>query len=191
MNTKTFMGKHSFKLKADKGLFKGLANQNMLFHQCICELVDNCVAQKQQDKAFRVDVIFTKKADSDNYYLYIVDNCKGMSAETLQKAMQPGESATTDNRLNEHGFGLKHSLATLTKKTGEWKIWSKDLVNGNVSSVISPFQYEMDVEDADTFPELPYPIKEPSTIVRAEITLDYIQTVQDRGAKEENLSTSC
>lgn len=188
MNTSINMAQRPFTLKADKGLFKGLANQNMLFHQCICELVDNCIASKRNDHAFRVDVIFTKNQDSDNYIIWIVDNGKGMSTEILEKAIQPGDSATTDNRLNEHGFGLKHSLATLTKKTGNWKIWTRDLQKGNVSSVTSPFQYNMNIEDDDSFPELPYEINNVSTIVKAETTLDYIQSAQGRGNKAENIN---
>jgi len=182
------MAQRQFTLKADKGLFKGLANQNMLFHQCICELVDNCVASKRIDHAFRIDVIFTKDPNSDNYILWIVDNGKGMSTEILEKAIQPGDSATTDNRLNEHGFGLKHSLATLTKKTGFWQIWTKDLNKGNISSVTSPFQYNMNLEDDDEFPDLPYPINNVSTIIKAETTLDYIQSAQGRGNKAEDIN---
>jgi hypothetical protein len=182
------MGQQSFTLKADRGLFKGLANQNMLFHQCICELVDNCIASKRLDHAFKVDVIFSKIQDTNNYTIWIVDNGRGMSSETLMKAIQPGDSATTDNRLNEHGFGLKHSLATLTKKTGNWKIWTKDLEKGNISSVSSPFQYSMNIEDDDVFPELPYQINDASTIVKAETTLDYIQSAQGRGNKAEDIN---
>jgi hypothetical protein len=188
MNSINYMAQRQFTLKADKGLFKGLANQNMLFHQCICELVDNCVASKRLDHAFRIDVIFSKNSDSDNYTLWIVDNGKGMSTEILEKAIQPGDSATTDNRLNEHGFGLKHSLATLTKKTGYWQIWTKDLNKGNISSVTSPFQYNMNLEDDDSFPDLPYKINNVSTIIKAETTLDYIQSAQGRGNKAEDIN---
>jgi hypothetical protein len=188
--TQPNMPTHTVELIADSGLFRGLANQNMLFHQCIIELVDNCIAQRQQNKEFRIDIIFSKKQNSPNFFVYVVDNCKGMSAETLGKAMQPGESATTNDRLNEHGFGLKHSLATLSKHSGHWKIWSKDLAHGNISSVKSPFQHKMIIDDADTLPALPYHISEISTVVQAEVTLKYVQTVQiSRGAKAENINT--
>ncbi len=100
------MAKHALKLVADIGLFKGLANQNMLFHECIGELVDNSIAAKRDDHPFRVDIIFTKKENSTNYYLWIVDNSKGMSYELLRAAMQPGQSASEENRLNEPGFRI-------------------------------------------------------------------------------------
>lgn len=184
------MAGHELKLLADSGLFKGLANQNMLFHQCICELIDNSIAQKREGVKFRVDIIFVKKPNSLNYNLYVVDNSKGMSFDILKKAMQPGESIAEngDNRLNEHGFGLKHALATLAKTTGTWKIYTKDLVTDKISSVSSPFAHTMTVEDDDQFPDLPYQINDVSTIVHAEVTLKYIQSVQGRGAPAIDLA---
>jgi len=189
INKNSIMPEIDIELIADAGLFKGLANQNMLFHQCICEIVDNSIAQQIEGKPFKIDIIFEKVKDNDNYYVYIVDNCRGMSTEILGKAMQPGESATIDNRLNEHGFGLKHSLATLTKKTGSWKIWTKDLKKGNISSVHSPFQHKMKIKDDDSFPPIPIDLNDISTIVKAEITLKYFQSVQiSRGAKSTVIS---
>lgn len=46
------MAKHDVQLVATKGVFMGLAKQNMLFHQCISELVDNAVASTQPSKNF-------------------------------------------------------------------------------------------------------------------------------------------
>ena len=38
------MGTRQVSIRADEGLFLGLAKQNMLFHQCIFELCDNAIA---------------------------------------------------------------------------------------------------------------------------------------------------
>jgi hypothetical protein len=107
----------------------------------------------------------------------------------LQDAMQPGKiPPATNNRLNEHGFGLKHSLATLTKKTQHWQIWSKDPETKKVSSVRSPFGHQMKIEDDDKFPTLPYTINNFTTVIQVETTLDYIQSVQGRGKKAEDIT---
>jgi hypothetical protein len=185
--TKFLAMEQQLEIFADSGLFKGLANQNMLFHECICELVDNSIASKKDAEPFKVDIIFSKIENSPNYYVYIVDNSKGMTYDTFRLAMQPGQSATLDSRLNEHGFGLKHALATLTKNTGYWKIWAKDFNTGKISSVKYPFQRYMKIEDDDTFPNLPYPINSISTIVQAEVNLEYIQSVQGRGQPAQDL----
>ena len=183
------MAEHQLELFADAGLFKGLANQNMLFHQCICELVDNSIAAKKDQESFVVNIIFSKNQHNANYTLYVVDNSKGMPYAILRKAMQLGESATEDSRLNEHGFGLKHALATLTKATESWKLWTKDFNTNKISSVTYPFQRFMTIEDNDSFPDLPYMVNDISTIIQAEVSLDYIQSVQgSRGAKAQDLS---
>lgn len=88
MNSTYLTMEHDLDLIADTGLFRGLANQNMLFHQCVCELVDNSIAQQRDGSKFRVDIIFVKKENSLNYHLYIVDNSKGMTYTTLREAMQ-------------------------------------------------------------------------------------------------------
>ena len=51
------MAKHQVNLIATKGLFSGLAKQNMLFHQCIAELIDNSIASKRDDTKFSVEII--------------------------------------------------------------------------------------------------------------------------------------
>lgn len=176
------MAKHSFPIQIDEGLFRGLANQNMLLHQCLSELVDNSIAAKRDEIPFRIDIIFTR--DSDQIInLYIVDNSSGMDEEHFKAAMQPGNSATTSHRLNEHGFGLKHSLATLSKHTRFWQIWTKDPKTGSILSVSSPFKAQMEIDDDSSFPSLPYEIKDIRTVIHAKVTFDQIQSVQTLGKK--------
>jgi len=181
------MAKHSFPLTIDEGLFKGLANQNMLLHQCISELIDNSIAAKREEIPFRIDIIFSKETDQ-LYNIYVVDNSSGMSAVLFEAAMQPGRSATTNHRLNEHGFGLKHSLATLSKHTGIWRIWTKDPNTQKVLSVSSPFKGEMEIDDDTEFPKLAYEINDISTIIYAKVTFDQIQSLQTLGKKNLDIN---
>ena len=100
------MAEYEVILVANEGIFRGLAKQNMLFHQCVCELIDNAIAAKREDQKFRIEVILSRRND-DIVDVYVVDDCRGMSLEVFKMALQLGVSATTDNRLNEHGFGMK------------------------------------------------------------------------------------
>lgn len=52
------MAQHEVELIATSGVFRGLAKQNMLFHQCISELIDNSIASKKEDHNFDIEVIF-------------------------------------------------------------------------------------------------------------------------------------
>jgi hypothetical protein len=174
------MAQHEIELIATVGVFRGLAKQNMLFHQCISELIDNSIASKKDDTAFEVEVIFVDLTEG-KYGIYICDNGKGMDLETLKGALQLGkEPDPNSDRLHEHGFGLKNSLATLTRGSGFWQIWSKNK-NSNISSVKGPFGPKMTIEDDDVFPDFDFLPTDLSTIVYAETNIDYIRTVQGRG----------
>ena len=132
-------------LIANEGLFKGLAKQNLLFHQCVGELVDNAIAATNEGDLFDITIVLNPDLESEEYVeLYIGDRGRGMSLDVLKRALQLGESATKDNRLNEHGFGLKNALATLSDGNGPWELWTR--VKGKNESplkVCGPFKYEM------------------------------------------------
>ncbi len=175
------------RLIATEGIFQGLAKQNILFHQCLGELVDNAIAAKNADKKFRVDVIFSPKAgDQAIVDLYVADNSTGMTADHLEKALQLGESASSQSRLNEHGFGLKNALATLSGGNGSWKIWTRTS-SGICCSVEGPFRPEMVVKEGDVFPEQAFLPSDISTLVSVSVKLNFLQTVQGRGAPAYDL----
>jgi sensor histidine kinase regulating citrate/malate metabolism len=149
------MAKHPVQLLATEGMFKGLAKQNMLFHQCIGELVDNAISATKDGEQFRINIVFHKEQE-DFIQVFISDNGKGMPLRIFEKAIQIGESATTDNRLNEHGYGLKNALATLSSASNFWKMWTTDFESGRIMSVQSPFRSEMEIDDDDELPNLDF-----------------------------------
>ena len=180
------MAKHKIELRANKGMFRGLSNQNLLFHQALCELVDNAIAATPSSSKFRVDIVFERR-DRHIIDVYVIDNCAGMDLHTLSRALELGESATVSNRLNEHGFGLKNSLATLSRSLGEWKLWTRSKGSAEIISVSGPFGPEMEIEDSDTFPDKTYLPTDSSTVIWVPVSLDFMQTVQGRGAPSSDL----
>src|ERR1022692_3142100 len=109
------MKRHEVQLVATKGLFDGLAKQDLLFHQCLCELIDNAIAATAKGVPFFVEIFFRASQTKEEYYdIFVADNGCGMSVQHVKEALQIGESATKVNRLNEHGFGLKNALVTLS-----------------------------------------------------------------------------
>lgn len=178
------MAKFNIELKANKGMFKGLANQNLLFHQAICELADNAIAASKPNSKFKVEIIFVADEENERYVnVYVADDGKGMTLDIFSKALELGESATTDSRLNEHGFGLKNSLATLSdRNSNEWTIWSKDPTTHKYLSVSGPFGPEMEIDDDSLLPSLDFLPSDVTTLVYVKVKRSYIQTVQGRGA---------
>lgn len=175
------MAKNEIELVATEGVFKGLAKQNMIFHQCICELVDNSIASKKENENFKIDIILTDLKNG-KVGIYICDNGIGMSADDLASSLQLGRPPKEEsNRLHEHGFGLKNSIATLTRGEYYWKIWSSS--KNGISSVEGPFGPKMIIEDDDNFPNLDFLPSDISTMIYAETSIDYMITLQGRGRK--------
>ncbi len=181
------MAKHEVQLVANQGIFKGLAKQNMLFHQCLCELIDNAIAAKDENRKFTIDVILHKE-DEQFFSVFVCDNGVGMSLETLQDALQLGRPPSGTSRLNEHGFGLKNALATLTAASDCWQIISRDRANAKIVSVHGPFGPTMLVEDEAAFPNRDFLPAEYATLVEAKLKLSFLQTVQGRGAPTTDLT---
>ncbi len=181
------MAIHKVPLVANKGIFAGLAKQNMLFHQCVGELVDNAIAATPHQRKFKIDIVFSS-GPPDAVDLYIADNCAGMTLDHLERALQLGEPATTSNRLNEHGFGLKNALATLSGGNGPWKIWTRPTGVKSCFSAEGPFAPEMHVEDSDTFPTEDFLPSDMSTLIKVTVRTSFIQSVQGRGAPAKDLS---
>lgn len=184
------MAEHKVSLTANEGVFRGLAKQNMLFHQCLAELVDNAIAAQRDGEKFRVDVVFVPiTGKSDQVDLYVADNCKGMDLPLLSRALQLGESATTSNRLNEHGFGLKNALATLSGGNGHWILWSRIPGTTTIVSAEGPFRPEMTINDDRPFPSLDFLPSDMSVLVKVTTRLSFLRTVQGRGAPSSDLNS--
>lgn len=184
------MKEYKVKLVANEGIFKGLAKQNMMFHQCIGELIDNAIAAKRDDQKFKVDIIFIKNnGDENNVDVYVADNSKGMTLDIFQNALQLGESATTTSRLNEHGFGMKNALATLSGENGYWKIWTKPIDGKTIYTAEGPFRPEMSIKEETQFPAEDFLPSDISTLLKVSVKLSFIQSVQGRGAPSTDLET--
>lgn len=181
------MAQHMVTLETNEGIFRGLSKQNMLFHQCVGELIDNALAAAYDDKKIKVNIVFKLKTP-DVIDMYVSDNGRGMTLDVLKKSLQLGQSATTHNRLNEHGFGLKNALATLSGGNGYWSIYSKGLDTDVVCKVTGPFKKDMEIDDDSNFPVETFLPADLSTIIHVPVKLSFIQTVQGRGAPSKDLT---
>ena len=145
--------------------FEGLARQGMLCHQGICELCDDALAAALPGEKARVCVALAPDADKNFLQLAVADWGSGMELFALTNALQLGSSPLSNNRLNEHGYGLNNALACLSGGTGDWCIYTRD-VPGPYFQVHGPFDLEMTVKTTDTI-DLPESLNlqwsEPST----------------------------
>lgn len=181
------MAKHAVVLETNEGIFRGLSKQNMLFHQCLGELLDNAIAASYEEKKIKINVVF-KVRDNSIIDMYVSDNGRGMSLDILKLSLQLGQSATAHDRLNEHGFGLKNALATLSGGNGDWSIYSKEVGKTEICKVSGPFKRDMEISDDSEFPKESFLPSDISTLIHVPVKLSFIQTVQGRGAPSKDLN---
>ena len=183
------MSTETVEIQAQEGIFEGLAKQNLKFHQCVAELVDNAIASSSEQEKFTIEIAMNRDENDESVvHLWISDNCGGMTLDIFKAALQPGEPATTESRLNEHGFGMKNSLATLSDNNGYWKVWTTPDEGDSVFSTEGPFEKIMEVDNDSRLPDEDFLPTDVSTVIHVPVNLSFIQTVQGRGAPAKDLS---
>jgi len=184
------MKTHNVTLVATEGIFKGLAKQNMLFHQCIGELCDNSIAATPNGGKFRIDIVLVPEPHNRDYVtVFVADDTSGMSLAEMERALQLGEMPTSSDRLNEHGFGLKNALATLSGDNGPWTLWTRKKREArSVYEVSGPFRQNMKIREVQGFPQIDFvPTEDVSTLIKVRVKMSFLQTVQGRGAPARDL----
>lgn len=166
--------------------FEGLARQGMLCHQGICELCDDALAAALPGEKARVCVALAPDADKNFLQLAVADWGSGMELFALTNALQLGSSPLSNNRLNEHGYGLNNALACLSGGTGDWCIYTRD-APGPYFQVHGPFDLEMTVKTTDTI-DLPESLNlqwsEPSTVVYVRVPMTIARTLPRQGNRK-------
>ncbi len=170
----------------------GLGKQELDFHQALGELIDNCISATALDDEkdmipFKIEIQLEQKGDLVE--VNIVDNGIGMSEkELIDEIFSPGGRGNNSGALNEHGFGLKHSLCVLTAGNKlDWTIITRDsdaLMRDEIYKVSGPFSLGMKLELA-TKDELTnnnfFNIPQTGTRINFETTFDYFSTIYNRG----------
>lgn len=180
------------KMKMPNNAWESLARNNMDCGHCIAELFDNSIAAKPE--SFMIQLHIEQHPDDEHLrYLHFIDYSGGMTFEILQKAILLGGSVG-ENQLNEHGYGMKNALCTLSHKNKlNWDLWTK--YNDEISHVKGPFQDPMNIESTSaepaddlTFPELDFAHwgQNFSTYIRIEVKDTFINTLKGRGKITSN-----
>lgn len=164
----------------EKGIFRGLAQAPLHFHNAIAELIDNAVAAKQEKFNILVDISKSEKTGARD--VTVIDDCLGITLERLQthvfkvgKLPPPGSP-----HLREHGFGLKNVLAKIEAVKGSWEIWTRDAEASkkrNCYHIKGPLRYKIPIE---ILPSSKWPThgpKKAGTIAKLTIPFAYLQTV--------------
>ncbi|MET3962794.1 hypothetical protein ABIE44_002728 [Marmoricola sp. OAE513] len=162
------MAKHKIEPKVNLDeYFRGLARQDLDFHQALCELVDNALsartmtklgATKSKPNPAIVEIVVDQVSDA-RVQISVADAGIGMTIADLQNHVfglgQRGRTSSAAGSMNEHGFGLKNALAVLTGgDSTRVSLVSRSEDDGLTAdqflTVSGPFASAMDADDSGT-----------------------------------------
>jgi hypothetical protein len=105
-------------------LWAGIAGHFDSVTQVICEFVDNSLSNFQAGQALQRSVLIdVDPLPSGEIKIKIEDTGSGIA--NLTPTMKLGDKTVRETPLNEHGFGLKHALASANPTNDSWQIWTR------------------------------------------------------------------
>lgn len=123
-------------------LWAGIGGHFDSLGQIINEFVDNSVSNFLANNPEQKDIVITLEELEKNGAVKISIEDTGSGIKDLGVALTLGGRSAAESPLNEHGFGLKHALATANPGNNDWKIFTKtkdDAKQNQYRLVSSPY----------------------------------------------------
>ncbi len=106
-------------------LWLGIGGHFDSLGQIINEFIDNSISNFTANNPDQKDIAITlKEAESDGVVEITIEDT-GSGIKDLSTALRLGGREAAESPLNEHGFGLKHALATANPENNNWQIFTK------------------------------------------------------------------
>lgn len=108
----------------DVDIWEGIGGHFDSLGQVLCEFIDNSISNFIGNNTITSNIIIgLKEIDSKNVKISIEDS--GTGIKNLDNAFSLGARSCPESPFNEHGFGLKHALATADPTNSNWSICSR------------------------------------------------------------------
>lgn len=123
--------------------WKGLGGHFDCFNQLIDEFIDNCISNFIGNDSMHTNIHITLEEIDNKIRVSIEDT--GTGIKNLDGAFSLGNQECRETPLNEHGFGMKHALATADPENLSWYIITRtsEMMKSNVYAKISaPYQIQ-------------------------------------------------
>lgn len=129
-------------------LWDGIGGHFDSFAQIICEFVDNSISNLMANKCTNCSInIDIRELKKDKIKVMVEDT--GMGVQDFQPVLRLGDRSVRETPLNEHGFGLKHALASANHDNNSWRICTRTKREHSQSKyreVKAPYEYNILVE---------------------------------------------
>lgn len=162
-------------------LWIGIGGTFDSFNQVAFEFIDNSIGNLIANKGFNNSIIITINRLNYGNLSYKQEDA-GTGIKDIEKSLIIGNKDNRESVFNEHGFGMKHALASANPNNNNWVIYSRDIndVNKGVYKKVSaPYSYNMKCEEISTI-NIPWPgeFSGTGTIISFECTEEFFNTVQ-------------
>lgn len=108
-------------------LWKGIGGHFDSFDQILCEFIDNSISNFLGHKSTINKTIIITLIEEQNDMVSVSVEDSGTGIENLDNAFCLGAQNFPDSPLNEHGFGIKHALASANPNNDNWSVYTRNL----------------------------------------------------------------
>ena len=171
-------------------IWSGIGGHFDSLGQIINEFIDNSVSnfEGNSDLLSKNILITLSQLQTGNVKVSIEDTGTGM--KDLDAAFTLGCRRGAESPLNEHGFGLKHALASADPSNNCWSISTRtaeDLKNNYYKKISAPYSFDHFCAESIDASQWPGAYSGTGTIVTFECTYDMYKTLSkgmnDEGAR--------
>lgn len=163
-------------------LWTGIGGTFDSFNQVIFEFVDNTIANLTANRLNSNNIIITIDENNDGSITYTQEDT-GTGIKDIEKSLTIGNKDNRESTLNEHGFGMKHALASANPKNDNWEIVTRtieDLKEGRYKKIQAPYNYNLNFDSIDcNEKEWPGQYLSTGTIIKFKCSRIFFETVQN------------
>ena len=177
-------------------LWAGIGGNFDSLSQIVCEFIDNSISNFTGNNCNQRNIRIILKNKSNKTVRIIIED-SGTGIKSLDEAFTLGSKKCGESTLNEHGFGMKHALASANPENDTWSIstrTSEDIKKGKFKRISAPYKisdFKGEYLDMNEWPK-DSAYGQSGTIVSFECTWDMFNSLS-RGIKGSfsNFETLC
>jgi hypothetical protein len=174
-------------------LWEGIGGHFDSLSQIFHELIDNSISNFKENAHLsqRTILINISTENSGHDFVDITIEDTGSGIENIDSAFTLGDRSSQQTPLNEHGFGLKHALASANPTNDNWCVYTrtqKAVEENKVLLIKSPYKLEDYSGESVDFSNICFPSKldnhKTGTIISFRTTKEMFKSLGKFGTKD-------
>lgn len=156
-------------------LWAGISGHFDSLGQIVNEFIDNSISNFSANQLTQNVISIGIKELSNNGDVEIIIEDSGTGIKKLDDAFTLGSLAAGESPLNEHGFGMKHALASANPKNNSWSIYTRteeDIKNGIFKQINAPYTFDNFYAELEASSSWPGRMNYSGTVIK--FTVDHL-----------------